>query len=76
MNIKETFQLGVVIKDDRAISHRSLLKILVNPFLRRFFGIAIGSIVDDKEFKRYSVIKQKQPTSFSFKIDFEYDYIL
>lgn len=69
------FQTGLVFKDNKVISHRSILKIFLNPLLRRFFGIAIGSVIDNNSFVRYKIIKQSEPKTFTFKINFKYDYI-
>jgi len=56
------FELGILINGDKPVSHRSLLKVFVNPFLRTLFGIQIGSIIDDKtfEFKGYKIISAYQ----------------
>jgi len=35
--------LGKVYKDGKMINHRSLLKILLNPLLRKFLGIQIAT---------------------------------
>ena len=43
-------KLGVLYKDGKIVNHRSLLKVLVNPILRRF-GYYIGSICIDNEIK-------------------------
>jgi hypothetical protein len=68
-------QLGIFVKNNKAISHRSLLKIFLNPFLRRFLGIAIGSKVQDLKFIKYVIIKQKSDIlKFNFHVDFDYDY--
>jgi len=73
--IKKYFELGIIVKNDKAIAHRSLLKIFLNPLLRRLFGIAIASKVENKKFLGYSFIKQNEPTSWSFKFGEPYDYI-
>lgn len=70
------FSLGHIIKNDKVISHRSIIKILFNPILRRFFGIAIGSQFDNNKFVNYSIIKQNKPTEFTFLINFEYDEVI
>lgn len=69
------FQTGLVFKDNKVISHRSILKIFLNPLLRRFFGIAIGSVIENNSFVRYKIIRQTEPKTFTFKINFKYDYI-
>jgi len=41
-------KLGTLYKEGKVVNHRSLLKVLINPILRRF-GYYIGSIcVDNK----------------------------
>ena len=69
------FQTGLVFKDGKVISHRSYRKIFFNPILRRLFGKAIGSIITDNKFVGYKLIDQTEPRTWTFKIDFEYDYI-
>ncbi len=69
------FQTGLVFKDGKVISHRSYRKILFNPLLRILFGKAIGSIIVDDRFTGYKLINQTEPTTWTFKINFEYDYI-
>jgi len=64
----------IYFKDGKPISHRSAIKILFNPLLRRLFGIAIASEIDNNQFKRYKIIKQSEPKEWSFKIPFDYDY--
>ncbi len=73
--MKKLFQLGIVFKEDKPISHRSLLKIFLNPLLRRIFGIAIASVIKDNQFIQYKIIKQREPKEFNFNINFDYDYI-
>ena len=68
-------QTGLVFKDGKVISHRSYRKIFFNPLLRRLFGKAIGTIVTDNKFVGYKIIDQTEPTTWTFRIDFEYDYI-
>ena len=69
------FQTGLVFKDGKVIAHRSKRKIFLNPLLRRLFGKAIGSVISDNKFVEYKLINQTEPTTWTFKIDFEYDYI-
>lgn len=67
--------LGIFVKDNKVISHRSILKIFLNPFLRRYFGIAISSIVKDFKFRRYTISKQStNSVIFHITVNFEYDY--
>lgn len=68
-------QTGLVFKDGKVISHRSYRKILFNPLLRILFGKAIGSIITDEKFVGYKLIDQVEPRRWTFRIDFEYDYI-
>ena len=69
------FDVGIFVKNNKPISHRTLLKIFFNPFLRKYFGIAIGSCVENFKFQKYSIIRQKSNTlDFHFKVDFDYDY--
>jgi len=69
------FQTGLVFKDGKVISHRSLIKIFLNPILRMVFGKAIGSIISNNKFVEYKLINQTEPITWSFRINFEYDYI-
>jgi len=69
------FQTGLVFKDGKVISHRSYRKIIFNPILRRLFGKAISSKISDNKFVGYKLINQTEPTTWTFKIDFDYDYI-
>lgn len=70
------FELGnyIYVKDGKAISHRSLLKIFLNPFLRRFLGIAIASEIKNMKFIKYKIIKQNNPKDWNLRVDFDYDY--
>jgi len=38
--------LGIIHKNGQVINHRSIIKILLNPFLRYLFGIQIVSYMD------------------------------
>jgi len=69
------FQTGLVFKDGKVIAHRSHRKIFFNPILRRLFGKAISSIISDNKFVGYKLINQTEPTTWTFRIDFDYDYI-
>ena len=64
----------IYFKGGKAISHRSFIKVLLNPLLRRMFGVAIGSLIEDNTFIKYKIIKQSEPKYWSFKPDFDYDY--
>jgi hypothetical protein len=62
--------LGIVWKDDKIINHRSLIKILLNPFLR-LVGLQIVSICNGKEIIRTVLMKcSRQRLKFSFNDDF------
>ena len=39
------------------------------------FGKAIGSIISNNKFVEYKLINQTEPITWSFRINFEYDYI-
>ena len=43
-------KLGIVYKDNKIINHRSLLKVLLNPFLR-YIGLYIGTRCEDNTLK-------------------------
>jgi len=62
--------LGVIYQNGKIINHRSLVKIIMNPILRRLFGIAISSIFVNNRFMRYKIIKQKPPgvSSWNYKL--------
>ena len=48
--------LGVIWKDGKVINHRSLLKVLLNPFLR-CCGWQIASLFDENKFKKYVIMR-------------------
>lgn len=73
MNLLQT---GLYFKNNKPISHRSVIKIFLNPILRRLFGRALGSVIEDNKFKKYKIIKQTEPKEFTFKVNFEYDYVI
>lgn len=75
-NIKEYFQLGIVKKDGKVISHRNLIKIFINPLLRRLFKKAIASIIEDDKVIGYKLVSQEYPITWCFKINFDYDEII
>ena len=68
------FNTGIFYKDRKVISHRSILKIFINPLLRSFFGKALGSNIKEGKFVEYKLINQKEPKGFAFKVNFDYDY--
>lgn len=61
--------LGIILRDNITVGHRSLIKVLFNPFLR-IFGIQIGTIYEkDLDRLTYPVIskcKKKSKISFHF----------
>lgn len=73
------FKLGIFMNQEKLVNHRSLLKIIFNPFLR-FFGYDIKSIVlyklykyeelDILEIKRIDYKIGKDKTNNSLKWDF------
>ena len=69
--------LGIIYKDNKIINHRSLLKILLNPFLR-CVGLYIGTSYRDGQLKGIRLKKgvRTQKIIWSFKYDVEYDYII
>lgn len=63
--------LGVVWKDDKIINHRSLLKVLLNPWLR-LVGLQIATkfIEKDNVLGRCILMRcPRRPLVFSFKFD-------
>lgn len=74
--LKDFFKLGIIIKNNKPIAHRSLIKILINPFLRSLFSKAIASNVVDNKFIGYKLINQNGNFKFHFKPEFDYDYII
>jgi hypothetical protein len=70
-------KLGIVYKDNKIINHRSLLKVLLNPFLR-CIGLYIGTRCEDntlKGIKLNKCIKTKK-IIWSFRYNVEYDVII
>jgi len=55
--------LGVLYKNGKLVNHRSLLKVLLNPFLRTT-GFEIQSEFDNKVFKKYVVKKLDEEKEF------------
>ena len=49
-------KLGVLYKDGQIVNHRSLLKVLLNPILRRF-GYYIGTICENNKLKGLKIGK-------------------
>jgi hypothetical protein len=69
-------KLGIVYKDNKIINHRSLLKVLLNPFLR-YIGLYIGTKCKDNTLKGIKLNKcvRTQKIIWSFIYNVEYDYI-
>jgi len=70
-------KLGIVYKDNKIINHRSLLKVLLNPFLR-CIGLYIGTLYMDGQLKGIRLNRgTKTPKIiWSFNYDVDYDYII
>jgi hypothetical protein len=74
-------KLGVIRKSGRAINHRSLLKVLLNPFLRRYYKCCIASTFENEKFQRYTLMRTEGGRSIweelksSWLYDAEYDTI-
>ena len=49
-------KLGIVYKEDKIINHRSLLKVLLNPFLR-CVGLQIGTWYDNGQLKGPKLVR-------------------
>jgi len=70
-------KLGIIYKNDKIINHRSLLKVILNPFLR-CIGIYIGTKCENNILKgiRMGRGKRSKKIIWSFIYDVEYDYII
>lgn len=70
-------KLGIIYKDNQIINHQSLLKVLLNPFLRRV-GVFIGTKYESGKLKGIILNRcVKTPNIiWSFKYDVKYDYII
>jgi hypothetical protein len=75
MNI-EKLKLGILLKDNQVVNHRSLFKIIINPILR-YHGYCIGSKFNGKKFEGYRLFRQNKvrPIKYSLESN-EYDIIL
>jgi hypothetical protein len=66
---RNPLKLGIVYENNQIVSHRSLLKILLNPYLR-LFGWQIGSVMgDNKTIKTRLVRCPKTGLKYSFVYD-------
>jgi len=63
--------LGVIYKNGRIVSHRSLLKVLLNPILRRF-GFQIATLYFSEINKLGTIILTKCNKTKNFKFSFDY----
>lgn len=70
-------KLGILYKDNKIVNHRSLLKVLLNPILRRF-GYCIGTYsIDGVTLKNVSVFKCNKTTNIKYTLETnEYDKIV
>lgn len=70
--LKDKFDLGYVYDKDGLCAHRTMLKIIINPFLRSIFGYAVASNIENEKFTGYTLIKTgRLPFKFSCKWDGE-----
>lgn len=67
--IYDDWKLGIIYHEEAVINHRSLIKVLLNPLLRFFLGICIGSNFDGNKFLGYKIIR-----SGSRKLKWSFDY--
>lgn len=70
-------KLGIVYKNKKIINHRSLLKVILNPFLR-LIGLCIGSHCNHNKLY-YPVVfkcKKEKKLIFSFEYNRKHDYIV
>jgi len=66
--------LGVLYKNGKIVNHRSLLKVLLNPFLRTT-GFEIQSeFTDNQDFKKYVVKKLDKEEEFIWDPCFHSDF--
>ena len=70
-------KLGIIIKDGKIINHRSLLKVLINPILRRF-GYYIGSIVNNEKIEGLKILRGQKTNKIIYDFNYtnNYDYII
>ena len=80
-DIADKFDLGIVWKDGKIINHRSLLKVLVKPLLRRV-GLCIGTMyfpatetLGGPHLMWNKPSDDIPPLKFVFKVDWDYDKI-
>lgn len=69
-------KLGIVYKNGKAINHRSLLKVLLNPILR-YFGIQIATYFIENQPGGLKITNcNHRKILWDFKYEEEYDFIL
>lgn len=70
-------KLGILYKDGKIVNHRSLLKVLINPILRRF-GYYIGTICENNKLKGLKLQKGQKTDKikWDFKSYNEHDTVL
>lgn len=75
--LKNWMRLGILYKDGVIVNHRSLLKVLTNPILRRF-GYYIGSVCENNEIIGIKLVKgiKSKSIKWDFKSHNEYDIII
>ena len=70
-------KLGILYKDGKIVNHRSLLKVLINPILRKY-GFYIGSVCINNEIKGLKLEKGQKvdKIKWDFKSHNEYDKLV
>ena len=69
-------KLGIVYKNGVVINHRSLLKVIINPFLR-YIGFCIGTLYSNDKLKRpvLTTCQRQYKNPFYYSYDTDYDRI-
>lgn len=67
--------LGVVYKNGKIINHRSLVKVIINPFLR-LIGFNIETVFDPKNKKLYypKIARTEKKKTLTFVYELEKDF--
>lgn len=70
-------KLGILYKDGKIVNHRSLLKVLINPILRKL-GYYIGSVCENNEIKgiKLKSCKKVDKVKWDFKSYNDHDKII
>lgn len=70
-------KLGILYKNGKIVNHRSLIKVLINPILRRF-GYYIGSICVNNEIGgiKLSRGQKSNKIKWDFKSHNDYDFLV